>query len=202
MSRVVGAAGLLGGAALVVAASSRPLFEQVRVDSGHRTGYRMSLWGSEYTSPDGIVAAGMDPVRFGVPVVVAAVLLVVAAVLVLAESRLPARAAAAARVGAVAAAALLLGSVWTIGQLVVVMARRDDITTGSVDSSGGSAMWLLVAACGAALVGALLVQRRPRRAVEPEGAVVYQLPDDTAADTPPMGVGIHPEVSTEESSPT
>ncbi|WNV89413.1 hypothetical protein [Umezawaea sp. Da 62-37] len=202
MSRVAGVVGLLGGAALVVAASSRPLFEQKRLDSGHSTEFLMTLWGSEYTSPDGIVDAGMNPTRFGVPVVVAAVLLVVAAVLVLADPRLPARVAVAARVAAVAAAALLLGSVWTTGQFVLVMAKRDDITKGSVDSSGGTAMWLLMAACGAALAGALLVQRGPRWSPDPEGAVVYQLPDAAATGTPPMGTPIHPEVSTEESSPT
>ncbi|MET1072064.1 MAG: hypothetical protein ABWY11_05405 [Umezawaea sp.] len=202
MSRVVGAVGLLAGAALVVATSARPLIEQKRVDSGYRSTFRMTLWGSEYTSPDGIVDAGMNPTRFGVPVAAAAVLLVVAAVLVLAESRLPARVAVAARVGAVAAAALLLGSVWTVGQLVLVMAREDDITAGSIDTSAGTAVWLLMASCAVALAGALLVQRGPGRAPEPEGAVVYQLPDDADTDTPPMGVPVHPEVSTEESSPT
>jgi hypothetical protein len=193
MRRRLGAVALVGAAVLAVAGSLRPLYEQWRVDSGHRSGFRMTLWGGEFISPEGGIGFDSNPIRFGVPVVAAAALLAVVGVLVLVPVRLPARAVVAVRVGAVAAAALLLGSVWTVGQLVLVAARERDDIGGTIETTVGTGFWVLLAACAVALAGGLLVQHRR--------AAVYQLPDDDETDTPPMGVPIHPSVSTEESSP-
>jgi hypothetical protein len=131
-----------------------------------------------------------------VPVVVAAMLLIVAAVLVL----IPARplVQVAVRVGAMAAAALLVGAVWTMGQLVLSVATQENDLPIRSENRTGFGFWMLVAACVTAVAGALLVQHR--RAAEP--ATVYQFPGDDDTDTPPMGVPIHPSVSTEESPPT
>ena len=201
MRRVVSAIALLAGAVLAVMGLARPLFEQTRMDSGYRNAIRLTMWGSEYSSSGGFSQSSPNPILFGVPVVVAVVLLVVATGLVVAGPRLPAWTVAPTRVLAVAAPALLIGSVWTVGQLVLVAAGEDDITRGSMDTTVGDGIWTLVAACAVALAGGLLAQRRVVAAPEPEGAVVYQLPDDDDTDTPPMGVQIHPSVSTEESSP-
>ncbi|MCS7481894.1 hypothetical protein ACFFQW_34685 [Umezawaea endophytica] len=194
MRRVVGVTALLAGAVLTAAGSSRPLYETTRIDSGYRSAYRVTLWASEYTTPDGVTATEDAKVLFGVPVVVAAALLVLTAVLVLASARLPARVALAARVGSVAAAGLLVGAVWSVGQNVLASTETSDLVGGKLVATAGSGMWLLVVAAVVAVAGCLLVQRRPE---EP----VYQLPDDDDTDTPPMGIPIHPSVSTEESSP-
>ncbi|MEO6085542.1 MAG: hypothetical protein ABIQ18_20720, partial [Umezawaea sp.] len=135
------------------------------------------------------------PVHYGVPVAVAAVLLVVAAVLVLIPARPLVRVAVG--VGAVAAAALLIGSVWTVGQIALSVAARENNLPIRFETSVGVGFWVLVAACVAAVAGALLVQHRQA----PEPATVYQFPGDDDTDTPPMGVPIHPSVSTEESPP-
>jgi hypothetical protein len=198
VKRVVGGFALLAGAALAVVGLTRPLFEQTRMDSGYRNTIRLTMWGSEYSSAAGTADVSPTPVLFGVPVVAAVVLLAVAAVLVAAGSRVP---EAPTRVLAVAAPAWLIGSVWTVGQLVLVAADQDDITRGTIDTVVSDGTWTLVAACAVALAGGLLVQGWSVVAPEPEDAVVYQLPDDDDTDTPPMGVPIHPSVSTEESSP-
>jgi hypothetical protein len=191
--RLVGAVALVAGAVLAVEGSRQPLYDQARVDSGYRSGYRMTLWGGESTNPDGAVELVSQPIRFGVPVIAAVVLLLVAAVLVPVSARLTARWWVAARVAAVAAAALLLGSVWTVGQFVAVAAREVDLIGGTIVTTVGAGTWLLAFACVAALVGAVLVQQR--------SPVAYQSPDEGGTDTPPTGAVIHPSVSTEESSP-
>ena len=193
MRRYAGAVLLLTGALIVLAGSTRPLYEVTRLDSGYRSGYRATLWGGEYTTPDGYFEPDPVPIRYGVPVVVAAVLLVLVAVLVLLSSRLPARLAVPTRVGAVAAAALLVGSVWTVGQVVLVWTGRDDPVTGMIVTTVGHGMWVLVAASALVVVGSVLVQRRP-------APPVRRLPDDDT-DTPPMGIPIRPPASTEDSPP-
>ncbi len=192
----MGVVALLLGAVLAVAGSLRPLYEQERVDSGFRSGFRMTSWSSQYTTPDGGVELVPDSVLYGVPMVVAAALLVLVALLVPFSQRLPARAVVAIRVGAVAAATMLVGCVWTVGQAVLVVARENDAVRGSIETRVGSGMWTLVAAAVVAFAGGLLVQRLKAKA-----PVAYQLPDDDDTDTPPMGIPIHPSVSTEESSP-
>jgi hypothetical protein len=194
VKRVVGAVALLAGAVLTAVGSTRPLYETTRIDSGYRSGYRMTLWATEYTSPDEVTVTTDVRILFGVPVVVAAVLLAVTALLVLASARLPARVALAARVGSVAAAGLLLGAVWAVGQNVRASTEVSDLVGGRVVATAGTGMVLLAVAAAVAVAGALVVQQRP-------AAPSYQLPDDEDTDTPPMGIPIHPSVSTEESSP-
>ena len=194
MKRIAGAVALLAGAALTAMGATRPLYETTRVDSGYRSGYRMTLWGGEYTSPDGVTTTPDIRILFGVPAVVAAVLLVLAAVLVLVSARLPARVATVARAGSVVAAGLLVGAVWTVGQMVRAATEQSDPVGGTLVATAGTGMWLLIAAAVVAVAGALLVQQRPE-------VPAYQPLDDDDTDTPPMGVRIHPSVSTEESSP-
>ncbi|HEX6340015.1 hypothetical protein [Umezawaea sp.] len=195
MKRIAGVVLLLAGAVLTAAASSRPLYETKRFDSGYRSGARLTPWGGEYTTPGGAVEVDPFPILLGVPSVVAAVLLVLVAVLELVSARIPARAAPAVGVAAVVAAALLVGTVWSMWQMVLSAISREDPIGGSAVTVVGSGMVLLLIAALVAVAGALLVQRRP------EPAVAYQVPFDDDTDTPPMGTPIHPSVSTEESSP-
>ena len=191
MKRIAGVTALLAGAVLTAMGSTGSLYETTRINSGYRSGYRLTLWAGEFVSPDGATASGDVRILFGVPVVVAAVLLVVAGVLVLASPRLPVRVALAARVGAVVAAGLLVGAVWTVGQMVRAATEESDPVGGTLVATAGTGMWLLIAAAVVAVAGALLVQQRPE-------VPVYQPLDDDDTDTPPMGVRIHPSVSTEE----
>jgi len=191
VKRLAGVTALLAGAVLTATGSTGSLYETTRIDSGYRSGYRMTLWGGEYTTPEGATEVGDVPILFGVPAVVAAVLLVVAAVLVLATRRLPAGVALGARVGAVVAAGLLVGAVWTVGQMVRAATEESDPVGGTLVATAGTGMWLLIAAAVVAVAGALLVQQRPE-------VPAYQPLDDDDTDTPPMGVRIHPSVSTEE----
>jgi hypothetical protein len=195
MRRIAGVVALLTGAVLAVAGSLRPLYEQEWVYSDLRSRYRMTLWASEYTTPSGGVGYSPKPVLYGVPVVVAAALLVVAAVLLLVPARPLVQ--VAVRVGAVVATTLLIGSVWTVGHIVLEVVTRENDIPIRIDSWVGLGFWVLVAACVTAAAGALLVQQRQA----PEPATVYQFPGDDDTDTPPMGVPIHPPVSTEESPP-
>ncbi|MEO6091374.1 MAG: hypothetical protein ABIQ18_50575 [Umezawaea sp.] len=189
LRRRVGAVALVVGAVLAVLGSLLPLFEQVLSFSAEEETYSMTLWGVE-TSFD-ISFTGDQPL-YGVPVVVAAALLVIAAALVLAAPRLPVWIAGPTSIGAIAAAALLIGAVWTVGQLVLVASAEDG--PENVKTTVGAGTGTLVLACVLALAGGLLVQRWPDGTSaapeqEPEGAVVYRLPDDDV-DTPPFGIPI------------
>ena len=195
MRRIAGVVALLTGAVLAIAGSLQSLYEQEWRDGDLRSGYRLTLWSSEYSTPSGGIGYSPTPVLYGVPVVLAAMLLIVAAVLVLAPVRPPVR--AAVRVGAVAAVALLIGAVWTVGQLALSVAARENDFSTKFEGRVGIGFWVLVVACVVAVAGALLVQQR--QALEP--ATVYQFPGDDDTDTPPMGVPIHPSVSTEDSPP-
>jgi hypothetical protein len=194
VKRIAGAVALLVGAVLTAMGAIRPLHEKTLIDGEHRLGYRVTLWASEFTTPDGVTATEHVRTPSGVPVVAAAVLLVLTAVLVLASARLPARVALAARVGSVAAAGLLLGAVWAVGQNVRASTEVSDLVGVRAPTTVGTGMVLLAVAAVVAVAGALVVQQRP-------SAPSYQLPDDDDTDTPPMGVPIHPSVSTEEPSP-
>jgi hypothetical protein len=172
---------------LAVVGSLLPLFEQVLTFSTENESYSLTLWGVE--SSFDFPAA--DQPLFGVPVVVAAALLTVSAVLVSAAPRLPAWSAGPTRLGALASAALLTGSVWTVGQLVLAVTTDGD--AGGVRTTVGAGTGALVLACVVALAGGLLVQTWSEGAAavpapEPEGAVVYRLPDDddVDADPPPL----------------
>jgi hypothetical protein len=186
---MVGAVALVAGAVLAVLGSLLPLFEQVVSLASESSTYSMTLWGIEASFAN---RSTNEPL-YGVPVVVAAVLLVIAAALVLAAPRLPAWIARPTSIVAIVAAALLTGSVWTMGQLVLMVtstADRPDYIKTTVGAGTGA----LVLACVLALVGGLLVQRWPdgtSAAPEPEpvGAVVYRLPDDDV-DTPPFGTPV------------
>jgi hypothetical protein len=176
--RAVGAVALVVGAVLAVLGSLLPLFEQVFAFSAEPARFSMSLWGFESSFDD---RTGPE-VLLGVPVVVAAALLVVSAVLLLAGPRLPAGFARPASISALASAALLTGAVWGVGQLVLVVmtANRND---GNVTTNLGAGSATLGLACLVSLVGGVLVQSLPEAAAstpepEPEGAVVYRLPDD------------------------
>jgi hypothetical protein len=185
---VVGAVALVAGAALAVAGSPLPLFEQVLTFSADEERYSMTLWGVESTFD---IRASSEQPHLGVPVVVAAALLVVVAALVLAAPRLPARFAGPTSLGAMGAAALLLGSVWTVGQFVLVATSNQN--TEEVRSAVGTGTVLLGLACLVALTGGLLVQHWPDEVpaapkADHGGAVVYRLPDEDDADTPPFGI--------------
>ncbi len=188
---VIGAVVLVAGAVLAVAGSLMPVFEQVIMFTAERETYSMTLWGIESTMD--FAPSEDEQTHFGVPVVVAAALLAVVAALVLAAPRLPSRFAAPTSIGAVAVAALLIGSVWTVGQLVLLAVS--DQGTKAVQGDVGPGTWVLVLACGAALAGGLLVQDWPEHGTsallpepEPGGAVVYRLPDEDDTDTPPQGI--------------
>lgn len=189
---MVGAVAMVAGAVLAVLGSRLPLFEQVLSFGNQKETFSMTLWGVESTSLD-IPAPNNQPL-FGVPVVVAAALLVIAAALVLAAPLLPAWTVRPTSIGAIAAAAMLSGSVWTVGQLVLVATA--DRGEQSVRASAGTGTGALVLACVLALAGGLLVQRLPDGTSaapepEPEGAVVYRLPDDDVdTDTPPFGIPV------------
>ena len=192
--RVVGAVGLLAGAVVAVVGSTLPQYRQVYdFGAGQATTFRMTLWGTDLVS-GGVVNGDSTPVLYGVPVVVAAVLLVVAACLVLAAPRLPDRVIAATSVGALGAAALLLGSVWTVGQLVLASVADHGEGTLVITATVEGGVWALVLACVLAVAGGLLVQDwpgvEPQARPEPVGAVVYQLPDEDDTDTPPLGFPI------------
>jgi hypothetical protein len=192
--RTVGAAALGAGAVLAVVGSLLPLYEQVVTFASEEARYSLTLWGVESS----VEVRGGTSTLFGVPVAVAAALLAVSAVLVLAGPRLPSRFAGPTGVGALASAALLTGSVWTVGQLVLVATADQD---GAVRPTAGAGTGALVLACVLALAGGVLVQGRPEGAAaapepEPGGAVVYRLPDedeDTDDDTPPLGIPVAPE---------
>lgn len=191
--RTAGAAALGAGAVLAVVGSLLPLYEQVITFADEEARYSLTLWGVESSSAE---VRGGTSTLFGVPVAVAAALLAVSAVLVLAGPRLPSRFAGPAGVGALASAALLTGSVWTVGQLVLVATADQDVAVRPTVGAGTGA---LVLACVLALAGGVLVQGRPEGAApapepEPGGAVVYRLPDeDTDDDTPPLGIPVAPE---------
>ncbi|MFD9741360.1 hypothetical protein [Umezawaea sp. NPDC059074] len=189
--RVVGAVGLLAGAVAAVVGSTLPQYRQV-YDFGadQVTTFRMTLWGTDLVS-GGVVNDDSTPILYGVPVVVAAVLLVVAACLVLAAPRLPDRVITATSVGAMGAAALLLGSVWTVGQLVLASVANHGEGTLVITATVESGVWTLVLACVLAVAGGLLAQDwpgvEPSPEPEPVGAIVHRLPDEDDTDTPPLG---------------
>ncbi|MCS7481895.1 hypothetical protein ACFFQW_34680 [Umezawaea endophytica] len=184
MRRVVGGIALGAGAALAAVGATLPVFVQVLSFTGDQETFTMTLWGFE-SSVD-VQIDDVGGVRYGVPVVVAAVLLAVSAVLVLAAPRLPARFAGPTSVAAIGSAAVLTGSVWTVGQLVLVASSREDTT--AVTSSAGSGMATLVVACVVALAGGVLAQHWPGQASvarpEPTGVVVYRLPDEDLPEDP------------------
>jgi hypothetical protein len=190
--RVVGAVGLLAGAALAGLGATLPLYRQTYDFGEDGLTFEATLWGTK------ALAEGADdtvPILYGVPVVVATVLLVVVAALVLAAPRLPARFAAIASVGALAAAAMLTGAVWTVGQLVVAMSGERADGSITVKATAEAGVVALVLACVVALAGGLLAQdwsaALTEPSPEPEGAVVYRLPDDEDdTDTPPLGIPI------------
>jgi hypothetical protein len=189
--RTVGVVALVVGAVLAVLGSLLPLFEQTYSLGTEKETYSMTLWAAE--SSFDVPVTGNQPL-FGMPVVVAAALLFITAALVLAAPLLPAWIAGPTSVGAIAAAGLLTGSVWTTGQLVLVATAGADRGPDTVNASVGAGTGTLVLASVLALAGGLLVQHWPDGTSaapepEPEGAVVYRLPDDDV-DTPPFGIPV------------
>ncbi|MET1072063.1 MAG: hypothetical protein ABWY11_05400 [Umezawaea sp.] len=189
--RTVGAVALAAGAGLALVATRLPLMRQDIKVEDQDSWYELTLWDSRWSS-DLSVHLDLNPVRYGVPVVVAAAVLVITAALVLGAPRLPSWLAGPANVGAVLAAFLLTGSAWTIGQVVLSSAGNDGSAPGVVTTSVRAGLWLLVLAAVTALAGSLLVQDWPERAPAPEraGAVVHRLPDDdTGAPVIPVPDG-------------
>ncbi|WNV89414.1 hypothetical protein [Umezawaea sp. Da 62-37] len=187
--RTVGAVALAVGAVLALVATRLPLLRQdVRFAEG-RSWYETGLWGTNASS-DISSGLGSSPVRYGVPVVVAAVLLVVTAALVLGAPRLPARFAAPTNVCAVLAAFLLTGSGWTVGQVLLPSLRNEDSGFVTVTTSLREGVWVLALACVVALAGGLLVQDWPARTAAPPprpgAAVVHRLPDDAGGPVIPV----------------
>ncbi|PRY33706.1 hypothetical protein [Umezawaea tangerina] len=186
--RVVGGVALAAGAVLALVATRLPLTRQdIRFPEG-ASWYETGLWGTRASSDIGSVL-DPSPVRYGVPVVVAAVLLVVTAALVLGARRLPDRFAAPVNVGAVLAAFLLTGSGWTVGQVLLSSFRNEESAFATVTTSVREGVWVLGLACVVALAGGLLVQAWPVRAAVPppeRGVVVHRLPDDSGGPVIPV----------------
>jgi hypothetical protein len=183
----VGAFALVVGAVLALAGTFLPLYRQVFDFPGAHTEFEMTAWGARIIPADVDVRDGTESVLYGLPMAVAAVLLVGSAVLVFI-----ARTAVIAKVVAVSAATLLIGSVWTVGQLVLVQARPPVAETSIISISVGIGMWTLAAACVIALAGGVLVQDWPKRTAVPENdVVIHQFSDET--DTPPLGFPVPEE---------
>ncbi|MFD9741361.1 hypothetical protein [Umezawaea sp. NPDC059074] len=161
----VGAGALVAGAGLAVWGSFQPLFEQKPNNPGSQE-FVVTSWTQTELGES-------KAVLYGVPVLAASVLLVLCAALVLVDAWLPGRVARAVKVAAVGAATLLAGAVWTIVQVVAVVAEPGP----RVQFTSGDGVVVLVVASLVALVGAVLVQGERVRVPVEERPVVRRLPD-------------------------
>ncbi|MET1072062.1 MAG: hypothetical protein ABWY11_05395 [Umezawaea sp.] len=166
---------LLAGAVLTLVGALLPLYRQA-YRLAEQLEFEVTAWNVRtITGPQPEGDEFRSSVQYGIPLAVAAGLLVLAA-LFLRHRRF----GAVARFLAAGVPLMLVGVLWTIFQVYLRLAegnrRVDPITL----TSPGSGLWVLAIACAVALAGGVLVQRVPERverAPEPEGAVVYRLPD-------------------------
>lgn len=192
---VIGALALVVGACLSMAGTFLELY-RVSYDFGQDGEsapppfeVKYTSWQSEVTPERNQLSMDSDVPQYGVPVVFAALLLLVCAVVLLRAASTSPRAVAVFRFTSVGAAMLLVGSAWSVGQLVWAQVSVPDANT-PFTSSVGPGLWVLVIGAGVALTGALVVQQLPPALPAPTGPLVYQLEDDAFdddLDTPPLG---------------
>jgi len=176
MRRNVGVFSLVAGALLVLLGSLLPLYRQT-YRLAEQLEFEVTAWNVRtITGPESVGDEFRSSVRYGVPLVVAAALLVLAALFL--RNR---RFGAVARFLAAGVPMMLIGTTWVVFQVYLRLAegnrRADPITL----TSPGLGLWVLAIACVVALAGGVLVRRVPEpveRAPEPEGPVVYRLPDN------------------------
>ncbi|WNV89415.1 hypothetical protein [Umezawaea sp. Da 62-37] len=175
MRHRLGLFALLAGAVLALVGALLPLYRQA-YRLAEQLEFEVTAWNVRtITGPQPDSDEFRSSVQYGIPIAVAAGLLVLAA-LFLRHRRF----GAIARFLAAGAPLMLVGVVWTTFQVYLRLAegnRRVDPITLTSPALG---LWILVIACVVALAGGVLVQRVPEqveRAPEPEGPVVYRLPD-------------------------
>jgi len=174
MRRNIGVFALVAGAVLVLVGSLLPVYRQ-SYRLAERLEFEVTAWNVRtITGPQPDTDEFRSSVQYGVPLVVAAGLLVLAVLF------LRGRFAVVARFLAAGVPLMLIGVVWTVLQVFLRLAegnrRVDPITV----TTPGLGLWILAVACAVALAGGILVQLAPEpvvRAPEPEGPVVYRLPD-------------------------
>ncbi|WP_309117227.1 hypothetical protein [Saccharothrix sp.] len=179
--RDIGVALLFVAGAVAAVATFLPLcFVGTELGGGTWFGFTMTSWA--ITSEPADLSWLGGSAQYGVPIVISAVLLLVAVALAF----LPEPQRQAGRYAAVAATALLAGSVWTTAMAVVAWLTppaSDERTL--VEYESGPGLWVLLASVLVAVVGTVLLLRRP--VVVAEGPVVHVLVD---TDTPPMGIQV------------
>lgn len=171
----LGVFSLVAGALLALIGSLLPLYRQ-SYRLAEQLEFEVTAWNVRtITGPQPDSDEFRSSVQYGVPLAVAAALLVLAALFL--RNR---RFGAIARFLATGVPLMLIGTSWVVFQVYLRLAegnrRVDPITL----TSPGIGLWVLAIACAVALAGGILVQRVPEpvdRAPEPEGPVVYRLPD-------------------------
>jgi hypothetical protein len=175
MKRNLGVFALVAGALLALLGSLLPLYRQT-YRLAEQLEFEVTAWNVRtITGPQPDSDEFRSSVQYGVPLAVAAGLLVLAA-LFLRHRRF----GAVARFLAVGVPMMLIGTTWVVFQVYLRLAEGNRRVDPIILTSPGLGLWVLVVACAVALAGGVLVRRGPEpveRAPEPEGPVVYRLPD-------------------------
>ncbi len=175
MRQRIGVFSLVAGALLALVGSLLPLYRQA-YRLAEQLEFEVTAWNSRtITGPQPDSDEFRSSVQYGVPIAVAAALLVLAALFL--RSR---RFGAVAGFLATGVPLMLVGAVWVVFQVYLRLAegnrRVDPITL----TTPGLGLWVLAVACVVAVVGGALVRHVPERVEptpEPDGPVVYRLPD-------------------------